>query len=130
MTAIEDNSGMLGAEGLEAHPDVPRGAAPGFAASAFVEWSWGAILFVFGIGWLYGFAWQHAVRRGGIWTVHYTALMALSVFFIAQSFLAVLFRYLLIMIPSVLLWEWAKRDYANQISEQQIRMDRPSAHSA
>ncbi len=119
MSAITENSGMLGREGRDAHPEIPRGAAPGFAASAYVEWAWGGVLFVFLVGWFFGYSWQQAVRWGGIWKINYLALLALSVYFVAQSGLAVLFRYLLIIIPSVMLWQWAKAQAPRQTHRQQ-----------
>lgn len=126
MEAIETNAGILGREGREAHPGIPEGAAPGFAADAFVEWGWGGVIFSFLVGWLYGHAWQRSTQYGGIWIVHYTALAGLSVYFVAQSFLAVLFRYLLVILPAVALWMWAKREYTNRRASQEKR---PSATS-
>ena len=129
MTAITTNAGVLGREGLEAHPMIPEGSAPGFAASAYVEWAWGGPIFVFWIGWLFGYGWQQAVRRGGIWKIHYLALLCLSVFFVAQSGLAVLFRYLMVVIPSVALWQWAKMQAPLQrrATPEQYRYSPPRA---
>ena len=107
MGAIETNSGMLGREGRDAHTGVPRGSASGVAAGEFVEWGWAGAVAVFFFGWFYAYAWQTAVRRQGIWAVNYIALMALSIFLVTQSLMAVLFRYLMIIVPSILLWSWA-----------------------
>lgn len=116
--AITENIGLLGPGGADAHPDVPQGAAPGFVADIYAEWAWGAIPFIFLVGWLYGFGWQQCVRWGGIWTVHYTVLMALSVFLIAQSFYAPLSRYLLMVVPGALLWQWGKADCVRKMKHK------------
>jgi hypothetical protein len=84
-----------------------------------VEWAWGGVLFAFLGGWFFGYSWQQAVRWGGIWKVNYLALLALSVYFVAQSGLAVMFRPLLITIPSVMLWQWAKAQSPRQTHRQQ-----------
>jgi hypothetical protein len=119
MGAIETNSGMLGREGRDAHPGVPRGSASGVAAGEFVEWGWGGAIALFFFGWFYGYAWQTAVRRQGIWTVNYTALMALSIFLVTQSNMAVMFRYLMIILPSILLWKGAI--YANKENNKVLK---------
>lgn len=114
MEAMLENAGILGPKGLDAHPHIPPGAAPGFAASAFVEFWWGALAFVFFIGWLYGTAWRYSLVRGGIWTLLYTCLMTLSAYFIAQSFLAVLFRVLIMCLPAAVVWRWTLEDVARR----------------
>ena len=104
MTAITFNAGQLGTADRDKHPLIPSGSAPGFAGSTYVEWGWGGPFFLFLLGWMYATMWRRSLVQGGIWTVVYTILLATSAYFAAQSFIAVLFRLLLVGIPPVVLW--------------------------
>ncbi len=105
MRAITVNAGQLLTANLGEHPEVPRGAAPGFVGSAYVEWGlFGAPLFLFGIGWLYAWMWRKTLVEGGLWIVGYTILLAMAAYFIAQSFYATFYRLLLMGIPPVVGW--------------------------
>jgi hypothetical protein len=118
MEAIRFNAGQLGTANREAHPLIPKGSAPGFAGSAYVEWGWGAPLFLFLIGWLYGLAWRRNLVRGGMWTVIYTVFLSVSAYFIAQSFMTVLYRLLLMVIPALVMWYSLKPRKRQLPSEQ------------
>ena len=108
MEALKVNAGLLGMTDLqEEHPMIPPGSAPGFVASAYVEWGWGAPVFLLGLGWLYGMLWRRQLTYGGIWTVAYIGLLSTSVFFVAQAFLAVLFRLLVMFLPTYLVWKFS-----------------------
>ncbi len=105
MKEITVNAGQLRTVNREEeHPLIPKGSAPGFAGSTYVEWAWGGPLFLLSLGWLYAFVWRKNLVQGGIWTVTYVTLLATSAFFVAQSFIAVLFRILMMGIPPVVLW--------------------------
>ncbi|MCS3685495.1 O-antigen polymerase [Salinibacter ruber] len=105
MEAIAVNSGQLLTANIGEHPDVPKGAAPGFVGSAYVEWGLlGAPIFLFGIGWLYAWMWRKSLVEGGLWIVGYTILLAMAAYFIAQSFYAIFYRLLLMGIPPVFGW--------------------------
>jgi hypothetical protein len=110
MEVMRYQAGHLGTTNLEKHPLIPRGSAPAFAASAYLEWAWGAPIFLFLLGWFYAFAWRRCLVNGGLWTVVYTVLIATSAYFVAQTFIAILFRVLLMTLPPVVLW-WALRDH-------------------
>lgn len=104
MEAITQNSGQLLTANVQDHP-VPQGAAPGFVGSAYVEWGmWGAPVFLFCVGWLYALMWRKTLVEGGLWTVMYTILLVMAVYFVAQSFYAIFYRLLLMGIPSALGW--------------------------
>jgi len=103
MEEIKENYGQLGTAETREHP-VPNGAAVTLAASAYVEFAWGAPLFVFLLGWMYGTSWRRCLTRGGLWTVLYSILVACSVFLVAQTFLAVLYRVLLMTMPVTVIW--------------------------
>jgi hypothetical protein len=115
MEALTLNSGLLQTDDLSEHPKAVKGSAPGFAASAYVEWGWGAPIFVFLLGYLYAYMWRQSLVKGGIWTVLYVILMSVSVFFIAQSFYASFFRLLLMLGFSVLFW-YAFRPVSGRVS--------------
>jgi hypothetical protein len=104
MEALTLNSGLLQTDDISEHPMAVKGSAPGFAASAYVEWGWGAPVFVFLLGYLYAYMWRQSLVQGGIWTVFYVILMSVSVFFIAQSFYASFFRLLLMSGFSLMFW--------------------------
>lgn len=106
MEVLKVSAGLLGTANLEEeHPMIPPGSAPGFAGSAYVEFAWGAPIFLIFLGWLYGTVWRKQLVHGGLWRITYVALLATSVFFVAQAFLAVLFRLLVMIIPSLLAWK-------------------------
>ena len=75
------------------------GSAPGIVADLFVEVWWFAILAMAVLGWTYGWVWRKAVTRGGVWTLQYTVLAALSIYLVMQTMEAVIFRTLLLSIP-------------------------------
>lgn len=105
MAEIKTNAGQLLSTDLSEHPEVPNGAAPGFVGSAYVEWGfWLAPVFLFGVGWLYACVWRKTLVKGGLWTVMYVVLLAMSAYFVAQSFYAVFYRLLLMGIPPLLGW--------------------------
>ena len=106
MEVLKVSAGLLGTTNLEEeHPMIPPGSAPGFAGSAYVEFAWGAPLFLVFLGWLYGTVWRKQLIHGGLWRITYVALLATSVFFVAQAFLAVLFRLLVMVIPTFIVWK-------------------------
>lgn len=105
MEEIKFNAGQLLTADANEHPNVPKGAAPGFVASAYVEWgAWGAPLFLFGIGWLYALMWRKSLVKGGVWTVTYVIFLGMSAYFVAQSFYAIFYRLLLMGVPPAVVW--------------------------
>lgn len=106
MEAIFYNAGQLRTADPEQHPKIPEGAAPGVAAGAYVELGWLAPVFLFLVGWGYALAWRRSLVQGGRWTVIYSILLSVSAYLVAQSFFAILYRVLLMVIPVLVLWEW------------------------
>ncbi|MCS4155844.1 oligosaccharide repeat unit polymerase [Salinibacter ruber] len=105
MEEIKVNAGQLLATDLSEHPRMPKGSAPGFVGSAYVEWGlWIAPVFLFGLGWLYALVWRKTLVEGGLWTVMYLILVSMSVYFVAQSFYAMFYRLLLMGIPPIFGW--------------------------
>jgi hypothetical protein len=105
MSSIEVNAGMpLGFVGHHAQLNL-LGAAPGFVADLFLEFSWGALLASFVIGWIFGGTWRRAVTSRGAWLAFYVCLLAFSVHLIMQTGSQFLYKMLLTGVP---LWLGAK----------------------
>jgi hypothetical protein len=85
------------------------GSAPGIIADFFVEVWWFAIPLMALVGWAYGAVWRRAVTRGGPWTSQYVIISALSIYLVMQTGEAVIFRTLMLSIPSWMAWKWALR---------------------
>lgn len=94
----------VGLGGVDDYNSVAFGAAPGFIADLFAEFSWGAIIAVFLIGRAYCRMWRNALDRDGIWLALYVICIALSIFLVAQTIEAILYRILLTSIPLIVLW--------------------------
>jgi hypothetical protein len=82
-----------------------RGSAGGFIADAFLEFWWFGVIVCYLIGRLYGYCWTRSVLSGQIWTVIYVQLLVLSVYLPAQSVGAWLYRALLLIVPTWILWQ-------------------------
>jgi hypothetical protein len=83
-------------------PDA--GVAGGFVADTFLEFSWACLLVCFAVGWIYNRMWLGAQRNGGLWSIVYLELLILSVHLPAQSLGAWLYRALLLVIPTWVVW--------------------------
>jgi hypothetical protein len=88
------------------YADIAYGAAPGFAADLFAEFSWAAIGFSFLAGYGYGIVWGRCVRFGGIWLVLYLLMVAFSIFFAMQTIEAILYRLAFTFVPVALVWRY------------------------
>ena len=83
------------------------GSAPGIIADLWIEVWWFAIPFMAGLGWIYGYVWRRAVSGGPAWKCQYVIMAALSMYLVMQTMEAVIFRTLLLSVPSWLIWKWA-----------------------
>ncbi|MFT3913259.1 MAG: hypothetical protein QM704_03955 [Anaeromyxobacteraceae bacterium] len=83
------------------------GAATGIVADMFIEFSWGMVAVMFGLGYFYGRSWRNSVTKGGIWIVVYGVALALSIYLIMQSLEAFLFRVLFMLAPVGWVWWYA-----------------------
>ncbi|HEY0784700.1 MAG TPA: hypothetical protein VGD62_02445, partial [Acidobacteriaceae bacterium] len=96
------------------------GSAPGIVADLWVEAWWFAVPLIAAIGCAYCWVWKRAVTRGGPWASQYVILSAISIYLIMQTMEAVIFRTLLLSIPSWLVWRWALRAPAVQEEQDAI----------
>jgi hypothetical protein len=85
------------------------GSAPGIVADLWVEAWWFALPLMAGLGWLYGWVWKKSVSEGGYWVSQAIILDAISIYLVMQTMEAVIFRSLLLSLPSVLVWRFAQR---------------------
>ena len=70
------------------------GAAPGLIADIFLEFSYLYVIVLFGIGRFYWFGWHRAMLGNRFWGIAYIVMTALSVYLIAQTLEAMLFRFM------------------------------------
>jgi len=107
----------------------PGGTAGGFVADAFIEWSWGAVVFCYLLGFLFSWLWKQWVTYGGVWTAIYVEAMVLSVFLPSQSVGAWAYRFLLLAVPTALVFRLVipkkSRIGVNRVSTSTVRMPLP-----
>lgn len=108
---LEQNAGVAkaGLEAVMGWKEVP-GAAGAMIADLWVEFSWLMLPVLWLIGYAYGSTWQKAVRLSGPWNTQYTILALLSIYMVSQSGEAVIFRLVILSVPSW--WVWRKARYA------------------
>jgi hypothetical protein len=75
----------------------------------WLEFWWFSFLVLFLIGWFYGMVWRKAVSRGGLWTISYTLMSALSVYLVMQTLEAMAFRFLFMVAAAWLVWKYGTR---------------------
>lgn len=101
MGALRANVGLPYGLGTDRRPPAPIGAAPGFVADLYAEFSWGAILAAGILGWLFAVCWARALAVGGVWTPVYVIVAASSIHLIAQTFIAMLHAVLIMLVPTL-----------------------------
>jgi hypothetical protein len=94
----------VGLGGVDERSTAVYGAAPGFVADLFAEFSWGAVVASMLIGFGYARAWRNSIERGGLWFIIYILFMAFSIFFVLQTLEAIVYRLLFTAIPTSMIW--------------------------
>ena len=84
------------------------GAAAAMVADLWVEFSWLAIPVMFFIGYIYSAVWKRAVTLGGVWTTQYMIFALLSIYMVSQSGEAVIFRFVILTLPTRYVWRKAE----------------------
>ncbi len=118
---LTQNAGVAG-EGLAAvmgWGEVP-GAAAAMIADMWVEFSWFIFPVLFGIGYVYGYVWGRTVDEGGLWNSQYTIISILAVYLVTQSGEAVIFRFLILTIPTRWVWRKARYSPAPEMTEETL----------
>ena len=123
------NNGTLGDDLSQIDEDRAQGAAPGFAADLYIEFGWGGLLASALIGWFFGLAWRRNLVEGGIWTVTYVAMIAFSLYFVTQTFVAWWVRLLVVMLPTIAAWRWSWGAYLRHRAAVG-RLQRAQGHAA
>ena len=100
------------------------GSAPGIIADLWIELWWLALGAMAALGWCYGSVWRKAVTGGPAWSSQYAILSALSIYLVMQTMEAVIFRTLLLSVPSWLVWRWAL--HAEGVPESISAADSPA----
>ena len=96
------------------------GAAAALVGDLWVEFSWLALPTLGLIGYGYARAWRKARDIRGPWITQYTILILLSIYMVSQSGEAVIFRLIILSLPSW--WVWQKARYA--ASSEQVAHSR------
>jgi hypothetical protein len=73
------------------------------------EFSWGMVIALFGLGWMYAHAWRSAIEKGGAWVAVYCFMASLSLYLVMQTLEAMLYRFIFGLIPMLLVLRHAKR---------------------
>ncbi len=97
------------------------GSAPGIVADLWVEVWWFAVPLMGVLGWTYGWVWKKSVTIGGPWVSQLIVLNAISIYLVMQTMEAVIFRSLLLSIPSWLMWNYARR-YRTRENRQPLEL--------
>ena len=85
---------------------IPLAGSAGLSISdLFGEFGWGAIIAMYLIG--RGFSWLRFLRstRGGVWELVYLEALTLSIYLATQSFSAFYHRFLILAIPTIIVWK-------------------------
>jgi hypothetical protein len=107
---IEQNAGA-GMDGMDEVMgwDAVAGAAATMIADVWIEFSWLYIPFLAVVGWVCGYVWRRAIWQGDQWTTIFTVVILLSAYFVSQSGEAVIFRLLILTVPSAWVWRRARQ---------------------
>lgn len=101
----DEMAGMADNEWLNAVGWLPqRGAAAGFIADLYLEFSYLGFVFCYGFGWLYSYLWRRSVIDRGGWSILYLFAAILSIYVPTQSISAWLYRFVFLSVPTMTLW--------------------------
>lgn len=105
MQEAPGSSGVADSEWISLVGFIPAsGNAGGFIPDLFLEFSWGMLIGAFLIGRVYSACWTRWRTRGGVWILIYFELLILSVYLPSQSVGAWLYRLMLLVLPTWLIW--------------------------
>jgi hypothetical protein len=87
--------------------DAAVGSAPSIVTDTWVELSWGFVMILFVLGWIFGRGWLLACQRNGLYLILYVVMIALSLYLVMQGVEAFGFRFILLGLPTWLAWRIA-----------------------
>ncbi len=96
------------------------GSAPGIVADLWVEMWYLAIPCMGALGWVYGWVWRKSVTVGGPWASQAIILNAISIYMVMQTMEAVIFRTLLLSVPSWLIFQYAYAFHKNRQNQHTV----------
>lgn len=82
------------------------GAAVGYVADAFLEFSWGVVLFSYFLGRVFSTVWRRHSTEGQFWSVLYIVMVVLSIYLATQSVTAWAHRLLFIGGMTYVFWRY------------------------
>jgi len=82
------------------------GAAHGFDAGFFLDFSWGGYVFCYLFGLFFAWVWRRERTKGGVWTVILPVTLCMSIYAPTQGAAAYLYFWILAVIPTALLWRF------------------------
>jgi hypothetical protein len=109
LSALTQNAGVaiMDLASILGWATVP-GAAGTMVADLWVEFSWLCLPVAFGAGWGMGRVWRLGVTFRGFWMTEYIIFCVLSIYLITQSGEAVIARSLILSLPAITVWRWAR----------------------
>lgn len=84
------------------------GSAGGIVSDMWIEFWWPSMVVLFLIGWFYGHSWRMSRVKGKFATVIYVLMASLTLYLVFQTLEAMLYRFLFMIIPAWLVWQWVK----------------------
>ncbi len=88
------------------------GSAWTMVADLWVEMYWGGLGVAVILGWVFGYTWRRSLADERFWTSAYVVLALVSVYLVSQTMEAVIFRVLIILIPTAIVWRKATQPRA------------------
>ena len=124
MVVNPGTGGLSDEHWVEAVGSAPnRGSAGGFVSDMYLEFGWCGVIVCYLIGRVYAAFWIRSWERAGVWTIIYIELLVLSVYLPSQSAQAWLYRGLLLVVPTCLLWRYVvSRIHSYELSWEQQEM--------
>jgi hypothetical protein len=84
---------------------IPLTGSSGISISdLFGEFGWGAVIAMYLIGRGFAWLWLRRWRRGGVWDLLLIEALVLTIYLATQSFSAFYHRYLILAIPTIVVW--------------------------
>jgi len=105
MSDAPGSNGFTPSEWYQCVRFIPSGGSSGgFLSDLFLEFQFFAVFVAFLIGLVFNILWWRSIVIGGLWNILYFESLTLSVYLPVQSVGAWLYRLLLLVVPTVFVW--------------------------